>query len=84
MITGVLSGFLAAFLNAVAFLFSARFLKKYNSSRHLLVSAHIVMLCLCLPAALCLRTVPKIGGQCFQCFAPAFPKLAVYGRETGL
>ena len=52
MVTGVLSGFLAAFLNAVAFLFSARFLKKYNSSRHLLVSAHIVMLCLCLPAAL--------------------------------
>jgi drug/metabolite transporter (DMT)-like permease len=51
MITGILSGFLAAFLNAVAFLFSARFLKKYNSSRHLLVSAHIVMLGLCFPAA---------------------------------
>lgn len=49
MITGILSGFLAAFLNAAAFLFSAKFLKKYNSSRHLLVSSHIVMLCACLP-----------------------------------
>ncbi|MBE6355610.1 MAG: hypothetical protein E7058_00675 [Lentisphaerae bacterium] len=51
MLTGVLSGFLAAFLNAVAFLFSANFLKKYNSSRQLLVAAHLVMLVLCMPAA---------------------------------
>lgn len=49
MFTGILFGFLAAILNSVGYLFSARYLLSYKSPVRLLVQAQVFMMLIALP-----------------------------------
>ena len=49
MLLGVFCGLSAAILNSIGYIFSARFLLRYDSALRLVVAASLVMMFLCLP-----------------------------------
>ena len=49
MLSGVFCGLSAAILNSVGYIFSARFLLRYDSALRLVVAASLVMMFICLP-----------------------------------
>ena len=50
MLTGIIAGLLSAFLQAVSYVCSAGFMRKYRSSLRLVIFSQLVMGAFCLPA----------------------------------